>query len=482
MLKKNLNGLLLILFATLLLVLFGNSSAKAYTWDEFKEFVTDASSNTNISSNLRTLATRVKNDFTTIENKYSSLNYNLNNCSSFIIVTEGSYYIIRAYTNVANFQLNYTVSGNNKLWYITGNNKQLWKVGNNAFADASNYTNYGNNVIIGLIDFDENSIEKKYLLTDSNYNGVNIWFQNNYNPLEYAEFDIYYDDGVYVNESYPYVHYYKGKLYNKESIPLGKLSRNDSYYVEIRFQDIQENINVDNLYVAFGDTNGNIFESPIVHSSNDILNYNNSGDVLIDTRTLEYNKIYRILVDSYYDGGNETYEDLTFIMFLNSNAVISGESILFIGSGDGFTTQDSTNYLINNTNDSSEVESIIASYLPSGDTSGDVTNFALSLGYNSLENPFIEIIEFVLNGICDAATGTGNVQLELPLFGEEFVLDSANFETPTNILTTFIGSMLSALYVFAFYKYGFHVYESLQDGNVSSVLNSATGDSNINHM
>lgn len=149
-------------------------------------------------------------------------------------------------------------------------------------------------------------------------------------------------------------------------------------------------------------------------------------------------------------------------------------------SGDyynNYNNDSNTQDIINNTNDNDNVDNIINDQL-----SGDVNDFAAKVGYNPIQNPFIHVIEFLLNGICNTVLGSGDVTLDFSFAGYTWVLDSSDLATPTNALTTFMSVLLSALYVFAFYKYGFHVYEKLQEGDITSVINSSHDDNNWRYM
>lgn len=166
------------------------------------------------------------------------------------------------------------------------------------------------------------------------------------------------------------------------------------------------------------------------------------------------------------------------LYFVTNNTAISGGVINTADtfSGDyynNYNNDTNTDKIIENTNDDSNVENIIDENL-----SGDVNSFSSKLGYSPLENPFLAVIRFVLEGICNTLLGTGDQVLEFEFQGETITINSQDFTTPSSILTTFMSGVLVTFYLFAFYKYGFHIYEQLQSGEFTSVIKSFSSDNN----
>lgn len=483
MIKKKLNILLLLSLVLLFISLLGTTSyAREFTQTELKNFMNNYVDNFYNGTNYKTLY------------KQRIADMDLTGWVDGIRGKQGTY-LLMAYG-----------SGQYLYFYYF-----CWRPNNNNYAYIS--TQNGAHVITTH----DTSIQfRNYFSLSQNiltYDQNNLFIDNNTENLLYY----YYIDGVIYNTS------------NKEFVVYGpnEYKPNEtifnSSYVPTPISYFDIDINADfrnNKATISNDTSGTEYYL-IPYTSNKVrignmFDYSNLAAVIkrkfrykqstrsfdlireyqANTNNLEFFDIADDILIVFEYCQPDTTEFITFvpkadtgfsqftvpIYYTSANTkIVNG----VIDTGDTFSGDNYTNYnndtntdkIIDNTNDDSNVDNIINEQL-----SGDVNDFASKVGYNPIQNPFIHVIEFLLNGICNTVLGSGDVTLDFSFRGVNWVLDSSDLVTPTNALTNFMGVLLSALYVFAFYKYGFHVYEKLQEGDITSVINSSHDDNNWRYM
>ena len=267
-------------------------------------------------------------------------------------------------------------SNSNGLSY-TGNYRQTLFRGNN---QANNYTSTDYNASIdGGYCYSSNSNYENNLtgmafITDEIVGTLpNTFVGNQAIPqFVYLEFLNTMDNTAYNGNLYTY--YYQGDFYSNNQIKLGDIIPHDSYYFEVRLKDSKTEVIKGTSFVALN-------SAPYTFYNDGAIIINNNFEVFAIPRLLKYSNQYQLEIISYYgDGGNNLFEDLDWFIFLPENATISGDYITSLGSGD-FTTQDSTNQIIDNQNQNnneiiSTINNIVGNLpaVSSGDASGDLSS------------------------------------------------------------------------------------------------------------
>lgn len=215
----------------------------------------------------------------------------------------------------------------------------------------------------------------------------------------------------------------QGNLYSQAQLKIGTIHPYDSYYYEINLINNSNNIKVGQCFVS---------ENPFNPYNTGALYLDEHHDLYVNTINVDYSTQYRLEVTSYYGtGGDNLYEDIDWYIFLPTNAVISGDSIIGFGSGD-YTAKDNTiavtgaiqeqtdtiTDLLTSSGDASLV------VLPSYDFSGDIsTNF----------------FTFILNNIEDVFLETDEASIVLPILGSNVELSSEDFNVLPSALVPILG-------------------------------------------
>lgn len=447
MIKKKLIVLLSMLFFIFLQGYYTNSLA--YTFDEFIEYcqlIKEYTTNTN----NRNAANWVLNNKTTIQNYVNNISnlseystwylYRLNASSSY----NGNIGLIAQKKGTAWNWNNKIKSTPNTGWTIRSlGNATTWGVGSwqSIALENSNNSAWGDKTIyIGLID--------KEQVIDLNIQFGNYEWNNFYEQwsTKYLEFNNEFIDNTAYNGSL-FTYYYQGDFYNKSQILIGNIIPNDSYYFELTLKDSVTGISKGQQFTTIG--------QPIYNDSDSALYVDDDYNVYVNTRFLNYSTQYQLEIVSYYgNGGDNLQEDIDWFIFLPLNAVISGDYIMSLGSGD-FDLQDSTNQIINNQNESQEkqTEDILGTLteVPSV-TSGDlVNNFEVVEEYdNSLVHNFF--YDMLLN-ISEIFLQDEEVTLKvnLPIFNREINIRSDFWITRNYLGDEFYDFIQSAWWVLICY-------------------------------
>lgn len=234
----------------------------------------------------------------------------------------------------------------------------------------------------------------------------------------YLEFDNSHIDNTAYNGSV-FTYYYQGSLYNTINLKLGNIVNNDSYYYECKLLD-DNNFEVGTSFVSLN-------VNPIDIYNDGALYIDNHQSIYVVTRNISYNKQYKLVITSYYDGGSSLNEDIDWFLFLPLNSVVSGDYILSFGSGDGFGLIDSTGQII----DSSEEQtaSIISSLtdfspLSSGDILSNVDiipMYTYSSG-DDIGGFFVDILQHISDVFL--LDNEVTLHLTLPVFSHEINIRS----------------------------------------------------------
>lgn len=236
-------------------------------------------------------------------------------------------------------------SNNNGLSY-TGNYRQTLFRGNNQtnnFASIDNNASIDGGYCYSSNSNYENNLTGMAFITDEIVGTLPKTFVGNQAipQFVYLEFLNTMDDAAYNGNLYTY--YYKGDFYSNNQIKLGDIIPHDSYYFEVRLKDSKTEIIKGTSFVALNTTPYNFYNDGAIY-------INENYEVYAIPRLLNYSKQYQLEIISYYgEGNNNLFEDIDWFIFLPYNASISGDIITNLGSGD-FTTQDSTNQIIDNNN------------------------------------------------------------------------------------------------------------------------------------
>lgn len=335
---KNILRIIISLFVIFSMI---RSCAKAYTFDEFLnycELIKQYSTNTN----NKNCANWIINNKTTIQSYLNSIS-DLNEYTTWYCCYQGSTSAYGGNMYLAMQKKGTAWNWNNAIkstpttgWLIrrygTGTSPTgSWQSVALQNANMSYYgttTNY-----IGLID------EEQATTLNINFSGKE-WnnFYQQYGT-NYLEFDNALENTAYNGNLLTY--YYQGDFYSNSQILLGNILPNDSYYFEVRLKESVTGIVKGTSFVSLNTTPINIYNDGAIE-------INNNYEVYAINRLLKYSTQYQLEIESYYgDGGSNLYEDIDWFIFLPQNAVVENNSIVSLGSGD-FTTQDSTNQIIDN--------------------------------------------------------------------------------------------------------------------------------------
>lgn len=341
----NIKNFLRIIISLFVIINMAKSCAKAYTFSDFLEFCNIVKDLPNSNTEQISCANWVISNENAIRNRFGT---NINKDSW--VVWRGSNSQWGTYTRIAGFSGGSFNGWNNSIntnLIINYDSKfsttYIGRGGNWTNNDNSNMTFefcLFNDTIASSVDFG-NRIGNNYYVT-----------------TEYLEFINDFENSAYNGNLFTY--YYKGDFFSNNHILLGNIIPNDSYYFEIRLKE-------DNTSIVKGTSFFALNTTPYTIYNDNAIYINENFDVYVIPRLLNYSTQYQLEIISYYgDGGDNFYEDIDWFIFLPQNAVISGDYITSLGSGD-FTTQDSTNLIIGNQNQNNNNIIDFLGTAPSGD-------------------------------------------------------------------------------------------------------------------
>ena len=271
--------------------------------------------------------------------------YYYNNNASASYARTAAFY----YGNISYNTTSYNAPNTNNLTLIRGG--VLNNLGNN---DGQAYYSYYSNFSAQWGSNINNNYLKYYLYKDDNgdwwqyTNNSNISLENIQTGLDFElastkSITNYQDDGLY---------WYFQYQYNSSQWLLGWFNNaNEFDEVEFKLIDDLTNVTISTTYATSG------------YNIDGLSISNNS--LFLDSYKVYLNQRYKIEYICYKDG--EIVDCFFYpIVFMYRNAVISDGVVSSIGSGDGYTIQNSVNDIINHTISSGDLVNILGSP-PSGD-------------------------------------------------------------------------------------------------------------------
>lgn len=353
----NIKNLLRIIISCFVIVNMARSCAKAYTFSDFSNFVDQVQGQSTNHRYVNEIVNAFKGSKNAILTLFANNNKSLSNYNYFAIARAKSSAIYTFYVATNDFcgfvnssygvvkyepyGLDVRLTYENGNWvarFVRTSNDWISSQGTSAFIGLNNTSNYSGN------------------WQNASYNKIYWWVVGDYNPITYLQYTTSITDNTHNGSLFTY--YYQGNLYVQNELKLGDITINDSYYYEVRLRNSNTNVVVGTI---FYDVNTN-------NTYNDGAIYqDNNKNIYVTTRLLNYSIQYQLEVESYYgDGGTNLYEDIDWYIFLPNNAIISGDSIQDFGNGE-FTTQDSTNAIIDNQNQNNNNLIDFLGTAPSGD-------------------------------------------------------------------------------------------------------------------
>lgn len=463
----NIKNILRIVISLMVIVSMSKSCAKALTYEDILDYVTRTAAYYPNNSKYQ----QIKNAVNNINYKTFAESKNLSGYESFLIYFQRNQGYDRVITQLYNdidnkLEVNasglYSYANKTAYWWYTpfDQSNALWNETNQTGIvwlspyPTSTTANNENN-LVGMNYF---TGELPSMQNFPTYVGMQAIPQ-----YTYLEFDNSHIDNTAYNGNI-FTYYYQGSLYNTINLKLGNIVNNDSYYYECKLLD-NNNIEVGTSFVSLN-------LNPIDIYNDGALYIDNNQSVYVITRNITYNKQYKLVITSYYDGGSALNEDIDWFLFLPLNSVVSGETILNFGSGDGFGLIDSTGQIIDNQqqqtndiigsiNDASEVDNIMAETL-----SGDISTISNDLGFSALDNPFTSFLFFVIEGVYDVLTEREDIVLSTHYKSLIFDLASTDFTIPQSELKTFVRNMLICVYIYGNYKYFHYMITLLETARI----------------
>lgn len=168
-------------------------------------------------------------------------------------------------------------------------------------------------------------------------------------------------------------------------------------------------------------------------------------------------------IDYYIESSNTVVQNGVVI----TSSIFSGD---YMGDYDNQQQEnqnnDNTDKIIDAVTDDSQVDNMLGDFFNSGDLLNDI-------GYSPLENPFTSVILDLAQEFQDALLGTGNETLTIGWRGYSTTLHSEDFILPPSPLTTFIHLICNGFLIFSIYKYGFELFQWVNQGRLDNLLNEA---------
>lgn len=424
------------------------SCAKAWTFDQFVEYCSQTINNEEASTNLKNTCNII------VSNQGTLRGYVPESATSFLITnaTATGWIDLRTF----NTTINPTGTTETSISFGSMSTNQ-YRLARNPFSVTSSTTNLSS---ISTTGFGLIEISNEELIPQS------LWLQNRY--IQGMEFSPISTEVVSVG-NYENV---QAKLINliDGGIFLGRLTKFNDSYNWYYYQLTDENNNIVGYcnYKRYND----------YYDGEDMQYFPSNNSVYIARRKIYLKNIYTLTIYASEEKLKSDYSNVgdslvyTYI-FLPQNAVISNGIITNYGSGDNYNVQDSTNDIINNINDSSDVTNILDSYFPtisSGNISGELNKIASEFGFTPLDNPFTTFLLHILESTYDALTLREPVVLTADYKTMHFVLSSEQFRTPDSDLKYFIRNCMIFLYLYGNYIFFHHLLTLIETARIDKAV------------
>lgn len=461
-----------VLFVVAATLFFTNSSnCYAYSFNDFENFIGQIDGRSTNSSYINQLVSAFKGSknaiLTTLaNNNISPSNYtyftllagNSNGTIDFYLATNdivsflpsGNYGVVKYDPYGISVRLTYS----NNVWTATipnTSNRWISNQSSRAFIGLNKVENYSGN------------------WQNASYNKIYWWVVGDYVPVTYLTYNNAIEDDVHNGNLYTY--YTQGNLYDNSVIKLGDIIINDSYYYEVRLRNSSTGVVLGTIFYTLN-TNNTYNDGAIYQD--------NAKNIYVTTRYLNYSTQYQLEVESYYmDGDTNLHEDIDWYIFLPQNAVISGDQITDMGSGE-FNQQDSTNTIIGFLNNNAPPSGDIQSILNTGGSllSGDM--------FKDIQMPQVDGMKRttlfdLLYAMANTLGYEGDAYFDFQLHGETPTrVYASQFITPNGPLKVLISSFL-VFFTFYFLLLQIrHVLEMLTTANLRGAIDYV--DASLDNM
>lgn len=200
------------------------------------------------------------------------------------------------------------------------------------------------------------------------------------------------------------------------------------------------------------------------------LECNNLGSywdlVCPNSTLLKYNQVYNLTVSAIVNGNEEEIEEK--VIFVPPGTTISGGVITNIPSGDyGFSTENATNQIIENQNQNQN--QLL-------NMSGDAALVVLPT-YEFSGDQSANFFTFILDSIEEVFLSSDEASLTLPIYGEEIVINSTDFNVLPASFKLFIGGYHWFWVGIMILKDIRKIFENLKNGDFEKI---ASDDINAN--
>lgn len=401
-LKKNIQIYIIGLLILLFVFVFGvSSNVLAYSYNNFIDFANqcldDPVVNNDAPYNLEWRASLVSVFHDTIANILTQHGDSPNNYDAFVSLNDVDGYnsVIFLSNNNYEYELNTIVSGYNRVFYITGNMTIVCFKNNTWYYFTGSLSRYTNNGVVGLLTKDARYHNDAMFSTQ--YNKKAFYLQNNYVSSVVAFETAPLDETLQNGKEVVRLQYRMNDLYLGHFINL----------IDNSITDVEYTISFNNgtwaehgYYNLNSKTNGNDY----LYSSGD--------SVYIKPILLNYYNTYEFNWGAWSD--EDLIEQGTLYYYvLPLNAVVSGGVITDYGSGEEYSTQDSTIDLIGSLTQFNNV------------TSGDiVSNINVNPSYTNpqLYNFFYDFLQHISDVFLldDEVT----LSLNLPIYNRQINIRS----------------------------------------------------------
>lgn len=193
--------------------------------------------------------------------------------------------------------------------------------------------------------------------------------------------------------------------------------------------------------------------------------YTNGGYVYrltFKSNTIDFNDI---VVNIYIESSN----DIVNGGVLNTSDTFSGDFYdNYNNTNNNIETQEKIDNVSDTLTDDSQIDDMMTGLL-----SGD--NLLNEIGFSPIDNPFTSVVLQVVTDVTDIILGSGHEVIEIGWRGHTEYLDSDDFVLPNGIIKTFISLISNGFLVWAIFKYGFKLYEWINEGRLNNLMNEATG-------